>query len=108
MAIARALTEPDGDLELQLSLFVRDEVQYWFSAQPRAAQQLAQEHGGVESVLRQTVQQNSDQVIRKAMSLARTPEGANLHANQTIVDLVSQSVNPRNLSACDPLWMAWL
>jgi transformation/transcription domain-associated protein len=108
MAIARALTEPDGDLELQLSLFVRDEVQYWFSAQPRAAQQLAQEHGGVESVLRQTVQQNSDQVIRKAMSLARTPEGANLPANQTIVDLVSQSVNPRNLSACDPLWMAWL
>jgi len=108
MVIARALTEPDGELDLQLSLFVRDEVQYWFSAQARAATQLAQEAGGTENLLRTSVQSNSEQVIRKAMSLARNPEAANLPANQTVVDLISAAVNPRNLAACDPLWMAWL
>jgi transformation/transcription domain-associated protein len=106
--IARALTEPDGELELQLSLFVRDEVQYWFSSQPRAAQQLAQEANGMDNLMRTSVQNNSDLVIRKAVSLARHPEAPSLPANQTVVDLISSLVNPRNLAACDPLWMAWL
>jgi len=99
MAIARCLTEPEGELEQQLSIFVRDEMIFWFTQQHRGGLQEAQ--------LRQTVQQNSDVVVKKAMSLARPPEG-NLPANQTVIDLVSRAVDPVNLSQCDALWMPYL
>jgi transformation/transcription domain-associated protein len=32
----------------------------------------------------------------------------NLPANQTVVDLVAVAVDPRKLSAMDPLWMGYL
>lgn len=99
MAIARCLTEPEGELEQQLSIFVRDEMIFWFTQQHRGGLQEAQ--------LRQTVQQNSDVVVKKAMSLAKPPEG-NLPANQTVIDLVSRAVDPVNLSQCDALWMPYL
>ena len=99
MAIARCLTEPEGELEQQLSIFVRDEMIFWFTQQHRGGLQEAQ--------LRQTVQQNSDVVVKKAMSLARPPEGT-LPANQTVIDLVSRAVDPANLSQCDALWMPYL
>lgn len=99
MAIARCLTEPEGELEQQLSIFVRDEMIFWFTQQHRGGLQ--------ETQLRQTVQQNSDVVVKKAMSLARPPEGT-LPANQTVIDLVSRAVDPANLSQCDALWMPYL
>ena len=99
MAIARCLTEPEGELEQQLSIFVRDEMIFWFTQQHRGGLQEAQ--------LRQTVQQNSDVVVKKAMSLAGPAEGT-LPANQTVIDLVSRAVDPVNLSQCDALWMAYL
>ncbi len=99
MAISRCLTEPEGELEQQLSIFVRDEVVFWFTQQQRAQLQ--------ETQLRETVQANSDIVVKRAMSLARPPDG-NLPANQTVIDLISRAVNPLNLAQCDLLWMPHL
>ena len=99
MAIARCLTEPEGEMEQQLSVFVRDEMVFWFTQQHRAQLQ--------ETQLRETVQASSDVVVKRAVSLARPPEG-NLPANQTVIDLISRAVNPLHLAQCDALWMAYL
>lgn len=99
MAIARCLTEPEGELEQQLSVFVRDEMIFWFTQQHRVVM--------ADHQLRETVQNSSDVVVKRAVSLARPPDG-NLPANQTVVDLVSRAVNPFSLSQCDALWMPYL
>jgi transformation/transcription domain-associated protein len=101
MAIARGLTEPsEFDLEQQLSLFVRDEMIFWFTSSHRAGTML-------EGQLRETVQANSEIVVKRALSLARKPEGS-LPACQTVIDLVSKAVNPVNLSQTDALFMGYL
>ena len=104
MAIARCLTEPNSqgekELELQLSIFVRDEMIFWFTQQRKAPV--------VEQDLRKAVARNCEVVVKKAVSLARPPEAGNLPANQTVVDLVSKSVDPVALAQCDALWMGWL
>lgn len=100
MAIARCLTEPEGEMDMQLSIFVRDEVAYWFS------QQHKQSVG--EGTLRDWVALNTEQVVKRARTLAQPPEGGNLPANQTVVDLISNAVNPARLSQADPLWMPYL
>ena len=103
MAIARCLTEPgngEQELEQQLSVFVRDEMMFWFTQQHKAP--------AVEHELRKAVGRNCEVVVKKAVSLARPPEAANIPANQTVVDLVSRSVDPVHLAQCDALWMAYL
>ena len=99
MAIARCLTEPEFELDQQLSIFVRDEMIFWFTQQHRGGLQ--------ENQLRETVQTNSDIIVKKALSLARPPEG-NLPANQTVIDLISRAVNPMSLAQSDALWMPYL
>lgn len=99
MAIARCLTEPRHELEQQLSIFVRDEMIFWATAQHR---------GGLpESQLRDMVRNNSDFIVNRAVSLASPPEG-NLPANQSVIDLISRASNPQNLAQCDALWMPYL
>ncbi|RAH67424.1 histone acetyltransferase TRA1 [Aspergillus aculeatinus CBS 121060] len=99
MAIARCLTEPRHELEQQLSVFVRDEMMFWATAQHRGALPPSQ--------LRDLVYNNSDIIVNRAVSLASPPEG-NLPANQTTIDLISKAVNPQHLASCDALWMAYL
>lgn len=101
MAIARCLTEPESgsELEQQLSIFVRDEMVFWFTQQHKNA--LA------EGLLRDTTVQNCELVVKKAVSLARPPDGV-LPANQTVVDLVAKAVNPAALAMTDALWMGYL
>ena len=99
MAIARCLTEPRHELEQQLSLFVRDEMMYWATAQHRGALSVPQ--------LRELVNNNSDIIVNRAVSLASPPDG-NLPANQTTIDMISRAVNPQCLAACDALWMPYL
>ena len=100
MALARCLTEPEGELEMQLSIFVRDEVGFWFTQQHK--------NQPVDGLLREMVSVNSEQVVKRARSLANPPEGNNLPANQTVVDLVSSAVHPRSLCQSDVLWMPYL
>lgn len=101
MAMARCLTEPDSQqLEHALTLFVRDEMMFWFTSNHRAA-------ALTEEQLRTSVQANSEMIVKKAVSLAQAPVG-NLPANQTVIDLIAKAVNPMNLAMCDALWMPYL
>ena len=97
MAIARCLTEPEFELEQQLSIFVRDEVMFWFT----------QQHRNVEGQLKERVQANSDTIVKKALALA-TPAQGTLPANQTIIDTISRAVDPMRLAQADALWMPYL
>ncbi|KAF7559003.1 hypothetical protein G7046_g5162 [Stylonectria norvegica] len=99
MAIARCLTEPEYELEHALTLFVRDEMIFWFTSSHR--------QGISEHQLRESVQLNSDSIVKRAISLAHSPVG-NLPANQTVIDSIAKAVNPMNLAQCDALWMPYL
>ncbi|KAI9850594.1 MAG: hypothetical protein M1838_005379 [Thelocarpon superellum] len=99
MALARCLTEPTFDLDATLSIFVRDEMIFWFTQQHRSATQ--------ENQLRETVSTNSEIIVKKASSLAKPPVG-NLPANQTVIDLIAKAVNPVSLAQSDALWMPYL
>lgn len=101
MAIARCLTEPEFELEHALTLFVRDEVMFWFTSSHRMA------HLN-EGQLRETVQTNCDLIVKRAMSLATTDPEAKVPANQTVIDLISKAVNPINLAMMDALWHPYL
>jgi transformation/transcription domain-associated protein len=100
MAIARCLTEPEFELEHALTLFVRDEMIFWFTSSHRAVAM-------TETQLRESVQLNSDAIVKRAVSLAQSPPG-NLPANQTVIDLIAKAVNPMTLAQCDALWMPYL
>lgn len=105
LAIARCLTEPDLELEHSLTLFVRDEILAWFTTYSHRKDQM---HVEVPSdTIRDTVQVNTDQIVKRAVSLAQSPPG-NLPATQTVIDLIAKAVNPLNLAQCDALWMPWL
>ncbi|KAI5799270.1 hypothetical protein DFH27DRAFT_653555 [Peziza echinospora] len=99
MAIARCLTEPEFDLDQHLSVFVRDEMIFWFT---QSRSQNLQ-----DTQLREKVQFSCDMVVRKTASLAQAGTG-NLPANQTVIDLISKAANPMNLSQTDYLWMPYL
>ncbi|PSR77484.1 hypothetical protein BD289DRAFT_398006 [Coniella lustricola] len=101
MAIARCLTEPEFQLEHALTLFVRDEVMFWFTSSHRMA------HIN-EGQLRDTVQTNCELVVKRAMALAATDPEAKVPANQTVIDLISKAVNPVSLAMMDALWQAYL
>lgn len=98
MSVARSLMEPDGELDMQLAVFMRDEMVHWFASQRK-------ELGS--DVLRDSVSQNSEIIVKRVTSLGSLPSSGNLPANQTVVDLVSQAVNPIKLAMTDPLWMAY-
>ena len=100
MAIARCLTEPKFQLEHALTLYVRDETIFWYTAYNRPISLS-------ESQLRDAVQANNEMIIKKAVSLAHAPPG-NLPAQQTVIDLVAKAVNPMNLAMCDAIWMPYL
>lgn len=101
MTVARCLIEPEGELEMQLSIFMRDEMNHWFTSQHKASQLTPE-------VLRESVQTNSELVVKRASAIGSLPTGANLPANQTMVDLVAVAVHPGKLSMTDPLWMGYL
>ncbi|KAH3950531.1 hypothetical protein HBH53_074330 [Parastagonospora nodorum] len=104
MTVARALIEPEGEsvnLEMQLSIFMRDEMNHWFTSQHKASQLTPE-------VLRESVQSNSEMVVKRASALGGLPTVNNLPANQTVVDLVAVAVDPKKLASMDPLWMGYL
>ena len=103
MAIARSLTEPEHELRLWLSIFVRDEVIHWFTSQRHANMG----DGSLITQVRDMTWHNSDMVVKRAQSLSKTPEGT-LPAAQTIIDLIGLAVKPDNLKGTEPTWMPWL
>jgi len=101
MTLARCLTEREGELEMQLSVFIRDEVTFWFTQSHKGA-------AAADGVLREAVMHNSDVLCKKVRSLADAPKAASLPCNQTVVDRVGDAADPRKLCQTEPLWMSWL
>ncbi|KIX08948.1 uncharacterized protein Z518_00026 [Rhinocladiella mackenziei CBS 650.93] len=119
MAIARCLAEQDQgyEMEQQLSIFVRDEMYNWAAGRSQSSSSNEAKMEGQH--LRELVSQNTDFIVRRALTLAKTQgtvgnaaEGSNatgvLPACQNVVDLVSRATDPMKLSAMDGLWMPWL
>ncbi|KHJ31953.1 putative fat domain-containing protein [Erysiphe necator] len=100
MAIARCLSEPEYELEQQLCLFVRDEMIHWFQTS-HCSQPV------VDVQLKESVQLNSNMIVKRTLSLAQSPAGT-LPANQTVIDLIARAVSPINLAQCDALFMPYL
>lgn len=100
LAIARALTESESDLEQYLTLFVRDEVISWCSQHdsPRPIPQ--------DQQLREIVRVNVEIIIKRVLSMGHISSGPTI-STQNVLELISQAVNPRNLAAADTLWMAY-
>ncbi|KAI9104837.1 hypothetical protein DFS34DRAFT_691063 [Phlyctochytrium arcticum] len=104
-AIGRALTEPDYELEDYLSIFVRDELVTW--------QNIARKPPLPEAQLRDYVSQNVDLVLKRTHGIACRAEREKGFercepANQTILDLISNAVNPHKLCQMDVSYMARL
>jgi transformation/transcription domain-associated protein len=111
MAIARCLSDPEFELEQQLSLFVRDEMIHWYTSANRGSSSSGGKGAGgmAEGQLRETVQVNSEIIVKRTLSLAQNPAGNGaLPANQTVIDLIARAVSPLNLAMCDALFMAYL
>lgn len=100
LAIARALTEDESDMEQYLTLFVRDEVISWCFQQDPTRPNIA------ETQMREIVRINVELIVKKVHSMCQVPSGANI-CTQNVLDLIAQAVNPRNLAAADTLWMAY-
>ncbi|GAM83910.1 hypothetical protein ANO11243_019000 [Dothideomycetidae sp. 11243] len=97
---AAGLDTSGSDLESHLSIFVRDEMSFWFTQQHRSTVK--------DGELRETVQRNTDAIVNKAVAIAGEPRAGNLPASQSVLDLVARASEPRNLGAAEALWMGWL
>ena len=100
LVAARALTEPESDLEQYLTLFVKDEVISWCN-QPDPPRPIPQ-----DEQLREIVRINVELIVKRVLSVGHIPSGQSV-CTQNILELISQAVNPRNLAAADTLWMAY-
>ncbi|KAI9726073.1 MAG: hypothetical protein M1828_002081 [Chrysothrix sp. TS-e1954] len=97
---APSQTSPvDSSLEQQLSVFIRDEVFWFYTINHRGTVPTA--------ALREHVQANGDLIVKRALALAEPPPGP-LPAGQTVIDQISKAVNPHKLAQMDPLWAPWL
>ncbi|TKA29433.1 hypothetical protein B0A50_03445 [Salinomyces thailandicus] len=106
-AAANGAAQPSGilegtncELEHHLSIFIRDEMMFWYTSSHRQALK--------ENELRENVQRNADAIVNKALVIAKEPAAGNLPASQSVLDLVARSTNPERLCQTDLLWMPWL
>lgn len=99
MVIAKCLTESENDLDQYLSVFVRDELISWYVQQQRRS--------APDKQLREIALNNVGVIVKRATSMAQVGQG-NIPANQTVIDLISQAVNPKFMVHTDNLWMPYL
>lgn len=98
-AIARALLEPDHELNTYLSLFIRDEVISWYSNLHRSIVEDPQ--------LRDIVHTNTDLIIRRIAQLGHLSSNPSV-ATQYVLDAIGAAVSPRNLAKTDQSFMPCL
>ncbi|KAJ3022967.1 hypothetical protein HKX48_004725 [Thoreauomyces humboldtii] len=104
-AIGRALTEPAYELEDYLSIFLRDELVTWLTIIRKAPM--------ADASLREATLQNVDLVLKRTAGIACKEEREKVldhcePANQTVLDLISNAVNPHKLCQMDVSFMARL
>ncbi|KAI9886978.1 MAG: hypothetical protein M1823_001194 [Watsoniomyces obsoletus] len=100
MALARCLTEPEYDLGAILSIFVRDEIMFWFTQNPRS--------NNLESQMREIVEANCDAVVKKIIAMTQPAAEGIAPVNQSVIDLISKAARPALLAQSDILWMPYL
>lgn len=97
MSIGRALVEPVNEIHDYLGIFVRDELVTW--------QQNGRKPPLPQEQLSEYVLQNVDLIIKRCQGvacLAERDQPDRLEPlNQTILDLISQAVNPLKLAQMD-------
>ncbi len=98
MSIGRVLSEPSNEMYDYLAIFIRDELLSW--------QQMGRKAPVSDQQLREYVNQNVDLLMKRAQTLSckleREQEIERVEPiNQTILDLISQAVNPLKLSQMD-------
>lgn len=99
MVIAKCLTETAHELDQYIAVFVREELVSWFTQQQRSSLP--------DDQLREMTMRNVNFIGKRATSLAQVGQG-NIPANQTVIDLISQAVNPRYMAMTDSMWMPYL
>lgn len=97
-SIARALIEPDNELQTFLALFIRDEIISWYSNLQRPIIENPQ--------LRDMVQTNVDLIVRRVTQMGHISSTPSV-TTQFVLDCISASVNPRNLAKTDVSFMPW-
>ncbi|KAI5124824.1 hypothetical protein M0805_005454 [Coniferiporia weirii] len=107
VAIARALTKPEYELDQHLCLFVRDEV--LTHALSRGRRNAAQENS-----FRARVQENINGVVNRAENMACKLEKAQdpkdekvTQSMQSVTNLISNATNPLKLAAMPDLYSPW-
>ncbi|SCV01740.1 LAME_0G18184g1_1 [Lachancea meyersii CBS 8951] len=96
--VARALLEPENELNTYLSLFIRDEVISWYSNLHRSIVEDPQ--------LREIVRTNVDLITRKTAQLGHLSSKPSV-ATQYVLDAISAAVSPRNLAKMDQSFMPY-
>ncbi|KAL3231163.1 Transcription-associated protein 1 [Nakaseomyces bracarensis] len=97
-SIARALIEPENELQTFLALFIRDEIISWYSNLHRPIIENPQ--------LRDMVQTNVDLIVRRVTQMGHVSSTPSV-TTQFVLDCISASVNPRNLAKADVSFMPW-
>ncbi|KAJ3037893.1 hypothetical protein HDV00_001237 [Rhizophlyctis rosea] len=105
MSIGHSLTEPEFELDDYLSIFIRDELVTW--------QNISRKAPVPETQLRDFVSQNVELVMKRAQALSCKAEREKANEKvepvcQTMLDLISNAVNPSKLAAMDVQFMASL
>lgn len=96
--VARALLEPDHELNTYLSLFIRDEVISWYSNLHRSIVEDPQ--------LREIVRTNVDLITRKTAQLGHLSSKPSV-VTQYVLEAISAAVSPRNLAKMDQSFMPY-
>lgn len=104
MALGSALTASEHGLEDFLGIFVRDELQFWFSGvQHQASKNL---EPNVE-----LVKQNVLEIVKRARLMSCKyghDKTSSTPVNQAVLDLINYASHPSKLALQDPTWMPWL
>ncbi|KAH8118563.1 FAT-domain-containing protein [Phellopilus nigrolimitatus] len=107
VAIARALTKPEYELDQHLCLFIRDEVLTWSIARGKRNQ-------NQESIFRLRVFDNTVGIVGRAELMACKLEKAQdpkddkvTQSMQSVTNLISQAANPLKLALMSDLYCPW-
>ncbi|EPY52670.1 PIKK/TRRAP protein kinase Tra1 [Schizosaccharomyces cryophilus OY26] len=99
ISFTQSFSSSDADIRQYLSLYIRDEVLWWHRQQKRSLP-----HG---LQLFEMVRLNVELLSRRASGISQNVPD-NLPITQTLIDLISQATNPKQLAQMDQLWQAWL
>ncbi|PLW40616.1 hypothetical protein PCANC_13021 [Puccinia coronata f. sp. avenae] len=106
MAIGKVLVQREGELEHNLSIFIRDEVMSWNI--------IAQAKMSEDFNTREVISKNIDMVVKRSRLLACEMERKTIDPSnpkpvcQAIIELINIASSLPKLYSMDPPWMPWL